>query len=112
MSNSMTWVKLEIKFTGSWAKISEVTGVASPLVLCGHRHIAMNLRRVVTAKREAQAFWEVQGHGSKEVSKFLGAWNSISCILRAILPSSDVALPQEPTPDTVSENTSVAHQVL
>ena len=40
-------------------------------VLCGHRHIAMNLPRGLTTEHEARAFWKMQGHGLKEVSEFL-----------------------------------------
>ena len=97
----------------SWTsqKIVINTDLASLLVLGGHRHIATNLPSGVTAEREAQAFWEVRGHDSQNVSEFLGPWNGISCILRPFLPSPHVAVPLEPTQDTVSENTCVAHQV-
>ena len=49
------------------------TGVAGPLVLGGHRHVAMNLPwGRVTAEREAHAFWVVWEHGFQDVSEFLG----------------------------------------
>ena len=41
----------------------------------------------------------------------IGPWNGITGILRATLPSSDLAVPQESTQDTVNENSNVAHQV-
>ena len=87
------------------------TGVASPLVWGGHGHIAINLPREVTAEREARAFWVVREHGPQKVSAFLGPWNGIPCIFKVTLPSSDLAVLQESTPDTVSENTCVAHLV-
>ena len=83
----------------------------SPRVLVGHRYIATNLPRGLTAECEAQAFWEVLGHYHWEVSEFLGFLNSISCILRGTSSSSDLAVPQESTLDTVSEDTCVEHQV-
>ena len=70
----------------------------------------------MTAKDKARVLWVVQGHGPStprhpEISELLGSDNGITCILRATLPSSDLAVPKESTQDTVSENTCVAHQV-
>lgn len=64
----------------------------------------MNLLRGLTAEHEAQAFWEKQGYGHKNISELLGASNGIFCILQTTLPSSGLAVPQGPTPDTVSKN--------
>ena len=49
------------------------------------------------AEHKVQAFWKVRGHGSQELSEFLGPWNGISYIFKANLPDSDLAVPQEPT---------------